>query len=74
MLKEKEDAFFSKTEPIKVYDQKEKEVAYKLLSNTEKQKVLSELLFHGALSNIQSEKNVNLFVHEKIMQIYDKFR
>lgn len=41
-----------------MYDQNQNQLSYEKLDNSEKEKVLSELLFNGALTKIQSEKNV----------------
>lgn len=54
-----------KQDPIKVYDEKNAEISYKILSFNEKQKVLSELLFHGVLNNMKNHRivgeNIKIF-------------
>lgn len=39
-------------DPIKVFDEQHKEVSYKNLATEEKEKVLSQILFHSAMNNI----------------------
>ena len=39
-------------DPIKIYDENSDEVSYRNLENDEKEKVLSQLLFHSAMNNI----------------------
>ena len=41
-----------KNDPIKIYNQNQEEVSYKMLDPVEKERVLSELLFHSAMNNI----------------------
>ncbi len=50
----------ARTEPIKIYDPQHQshEVDYKSLATEEKEKVLSELLFHSALNNIKQQNLV----------------
>ena len=45
-------------DPIKIYDAKQSEVSYKLLTQYEKEKVLSEILFQSALNNIKNHQTV----------------
>lgn len=45
-------------ELIRILDQNQNPVAYELLPSEEKEKVLGEILFNGAINKIQSEKNV----------------
>lgn len=45
---------------IKILDNNQSEVNYETLDKEEKEKVLTELLFNGALNKIKSEKNVLL--------------
>ena len=50
----------AKAEPIKIIDpQLEAEISYKSLATEEKEKVLSELLFHSALNNIKQQQIVS---------------
>lgn len=48
-----------KDDLIHILDHNQNPVAYEILASGEKEKVLSEILFTGALNKIQSEKNVN---------------
>lgn len=51
----------ARTEPIKIYDpQHQSQVDYKSLATEEKEKVLSELLFHSALNNIRQQNLVKI--------------
>ncbi len=47
-------------DPIKIFDQRSNEVSYKSLNISEKERVLSELLFNSALKNISKNRIVNI--------------
>ena len=52
----------ARTEPIKIFDpHQHSQLDYKTLATEEKEKVLSELLFHSALNNIKQQNLVNSF-------------
>ncbi|CAF0718314.1 unnamed protein product [Brachionus calyciflorus] len=57
-LDQKQKEIDSKThdDPIKIFNPKEEEISYKSLDQNEKQKVLSELLFHSVLNNINKHR------------------
>ena len=57
-------------DPIKIFDQTSKEVAYKSLNISEKQRVLSELLFNSALKNISKNRIVNMIFRVKHFKKY----
>ena len=60
----------SASDPIKIYDQKQSEISYKQLSQMEKEKVLSELLFQSALNNIKKQVK---FCVQNLKQFKKKF-
>jgi len=57
----KEEEFVGLPDPIKVFDADQNEIMYKNLDLGEKEKVLSQLLFHSAMNNILEMVKICLF-------------